>query len=219
MKTILFLISSILIQFTCQSQETHIYRGFDQDNSKTVLEFEITNNAEIKITSDFEDKIILEGALSSTGIENFYYLKVDEIIPQREEKGYAIVEIDEVQKLLTFFYENTFPDKKSVLETLSEPIHLEEFMALYLVKDIDLKELQNFPDVTKINDEDLEQLKSLFHLRVEKLEKISEKVDFDKQMRIFMRHQLWFDAQLMLFGYKKIETEAQQKWIIDKLNQ
>lgn len=217
MKTILFLLFSILIQVACKSQETQIYRGFDHNNSKIVLEFEIKNHSEIKITSDFEKKVILEGDLLSTGIENFYFLKVDEIIPQREEKGYAIVEIDEAENLLTFFYENTFPDKNSIIEILSEPIRLEEFMALYLVKDIDLKVLQNYPEITKITDEDLKTLKTLFHTRVEKLEAISEKVDFDKQMRIFMRHQLWFDAQLMLLGYKKIETETQQKWIVDLL--
>jgi len=209
------LIVFVLIFSHCKSQDnTDAYSGFDPDLTTINWKIEVRDGNAATITTNLAKPETFQRALFRTQFPNFYYLDVSNIIPERKEKGFAIVEVGD--KLLTLYNENVFSNKEELDKVLDKKDTLEYFPAIYLVRDISLPEAQKLPPVTSITDEKLAELRKLDAVRKEKVRKIPENLEFERRLKIFGKQQFWLNAQLLLLGYKR-ENAEQRKFITEKL--
>lgn len=211
----IFLIIPFLISTICKSQENSVYSSFDIDLTKTLWKIEMQDDSSVRISADFGKIETYTRALFPAQRANFFYLDVSGVIPDRKEKGFAIVEID--NKLLTLYHENIFSGKQEAEKILNKTDTLEYFSAIYMVKDISLLTAQKFPDVTKISVGKLAELRKLNQARQEKVRKIPTDLEFKRKMRIFAKQHFWLNAHLLLLGYMPSETPEQNKFIVEKL--
>ena len=209
------LILCILIFSQCRSQEkTAIYSSFDPGLKKTQWKIEMQDKLGLTITTNLSKPETFQRTLYRTRLPSFYYVDISNIVPERKEKGFVIVEYGE--KMLTLYNENIFSSKADVEKVLEKKDTLEYFPAIYLLKNISLSEAQKLPPVTSINDEKLSELRKLDEARKEKVRKIPGNLEFKKRLKIFGKQQFWLDAHLILLGYKREDAE-QSKFILEKL--
>ena len=209
------LILCVLIFDQCKSQEKSVtYSSFDPGLTKTNWKFEMQDKSAVTIMANPAKPETFQRALSSTKLPNFYYVEISNIVPDRKEKGFAIVEVSD--KMLTLYNENIFSSKAEVEKVLKKKDTLEYFPAIYLVKDISLSEAQKLPAVTSINEEKLAELRKLDAARKEKVRKIPKSLEFEKRLKIFGKQLFWLDAQLLVLGYKRKDAE-ESKFITEKL--
>ena len=209
------LILFVLIFSHCKSQEkTDAYSGFDPGLTTVKWKIEVRDGKAVTITTDPAKPKTFQRTLFRTQLPNFYFLDVSNIIPEREEKGFAIVEVGD--RLLTLYNENVFSSKEELEKVLDKKDTLEYFPAIYLLKNISLSEAQKLPPVTSITDEKLAELRKLDGARKEKVRKIPENLKFERRLKLFAKQQFWLNAQLLLLGYKR-ENAEQNKFITEKL--
>lgn len=209
------LIFCVMIFSYCKAQEkTTTYSSFDPGLTTTKWKIEVQDKQAITITSNPAKPETFQRALSRTKHPNFYCLEISNVVSDRKEKGFVIVEMG--SKMLTLYNENIFPTKAEVEQVLEKKDTLEYFPAIYLVKDISLSEAQGLPAVTNITDEKLAELRKLDAARKEKLRKVPENLGFEKKLKIFGKQQFWLDAQLLVLGYKRKDAQ-ESKFITEKL--
>jgi len=209
------LILCVLIISPCRSQEkTAIYSNFDPGLTKINWKIEMQDKSAVTITANLAKPATLKRALFSTKLPNFYYVEISDVVPDRKEKGFAIVEYGD--KMLTLYHENIFSSVAEIEKLLEKKDSLEYFPAIYLVKDISLSQAQKLPAVTSITDEKLGELRKLNAARKVKVQNIPKNLEFKKRLKIFVKQHFWLDAQLLMLGYKRNNAE-ESKFILKKL--
>lgn len=210
----------ILFSFTCNnSQSTVIYRLFDKELDKTILTLNIYNKKEIQIQGqkkDTNEMINFTEPLYNTTQKNIYYFKTDQF-NDKKSKGFGIIEFIENDKALSYYLDTVFSKKEQVEKFIAEPQNLENAMAFYFVKDIELEQAKAMPSIREITTENLKTLKERNAERIKRIKILSEKLDLVKQFKLFAKSNMWLNMECLLLGYKFPQDKDEQKWLTNTL--
>ncbi|HEX8015616.1 MAG TPA: hypothetical protein VF465_10320 [Flavobacterium sp.] len=214
-----YLLSLLFIAaISSYAQNTKTYRLFDKELEMSLMTFKIDDENNINVTTaNNKETIVFSETLNSTANKNSYVLKTDSF-KDKNKKGFALLEFIEDEKIIVM-YDTIFQNKIQIEKFISKPLNLKEAMAVYLIQDLSLEKIKQFPFITAISDEKLSLLKLKIKEREKYLEDISQNLEMKKQMAIYIKNKMWLNSQCLLLGYKFPSNKNEDEFIISKIKE